>query len=96
MSDEVLGTVLPILIYWIYSGLYVVLGKYDKYRLHTREDEDVKNLVSKSEVVKGVLFQQLVQACVATLLFTVITLLFFVLLMIMSCFCVMTAFLCCF
>uniref|UniRef100_A0A7N1A531 Fatty acid hydroxylase domain-containing protein n=1 Tax=Kalanchoe fedtschenkoi TaxID=63787 RepID=A0A7N1A531_KALFE len=71
VSDEVLGTVMPILIYWAYSGLYVVLGKSDEYRLHTREEEDLKNLVTKREVVKGVLLQQLVQACVATLLFAV-------------------------
>ncbi|KAL9687363.1 hypothetical protein QQ045_031763 [Rhodiola kirilowii] len=51
--------------------MYVVLERSEKYRLHTRDDEDVKNLVPKGEVVKGVLFQQLVQAFVAALLFTV-------------------------
>lgn len=74
ISDELLGTFVPILIYWLYSGLYVVLGSFDKlenYRLHPRNEEDEKNLVSKGDVVKGVLLQQFFQAIVAILLFAV-------------------------
>ncbi|GER44622.1 sphinganine C(4)-monooxygenase 1 [Striga asiatica] len=71
LSDELLGTVAPIIVYWVYSGLYVLLGSLDNYRLHTRKDEDEKNLVSKREVIKGVLLQQAVQAVVATILFAV-------------------------
>ena len=72
ISDEMLGTFVPIIIYWVYSGIYVVLGLFSEdYRLHTKEDEDEKNLVSKGAVVKGVVLQQLVQAVVATLLFAV-------------------------
>ncbi|OVA09020.1 Fatty acid hydroxylase [Macleaya cordata] len=71
VSDELLGTFVPILVYWVYSGLYLLFGSFDNYRLHSRKDEDVKNLVSKRTVVKGVLFQQTVQAIVAIILFTV-------------------------
>ena len=72
ISDELLGTFAPIVVYWIYSGIYVVLGSFsENYRLHTKQDEDEKNLVSKGAVVKGVLLQQVVQAVVATLLFAV-------------------------
>ncbi|XP_058083762.1 sphinganine C4-monooxygenase 1 [Magnolia sinica] len=71
VSDELLGTFVPILVYWIYSGFYIMLGGFDNYRLHTRKDEDIKNLVSKATVVKGVLLQQAVQALIAILLFTV-------------------------
>lgn len=72
VSDELLGTFLPIIVYWVYSGLYSMLGGVmDNYRLHSKKDEDEKNLVSKKEVVKGVLLQQVVQAAVATLLFAV-------------------------
>ncbi|KAK7309778.1 hypothetical protein RJT34_06782 [Clitoria ternatea] len=72
VSDEVLGTFVPIVVYWIYSGIYVVLGCFaENYRLHSQQEEDEKNLVSKGAVVKGVLIQQLVQAVVATLLFAV-------------------------
>lgn len=72
VSDEILGTFVPLVVYWIYSGIYVVLGLFgENYRLHSKQEEDEKNLVSKGDVVKGVLFQQLVQAVVATLLFAV-------------------------
>lgn len=71
VSDEVLGTFIPIVVYWVYSGLYLMLGNMDNYRLHSKKDEDEKNLVSKKEVVKGVLLQQIVQAAVATVLFAV-------------------------
>lgn len=70
VSDELLGTFVPIVVYWLYSGIYILLGSYDNYRLHSRKDEDDKNLVSKGTVVKGVLLQQVVQAVVAILLFT--------------------------
>ncbi|MBA0613307.1 hypothetical protein Godav_013766 [Gossypium davidsonii] len=70
VSDELLGTVVPIVVYWIYSGLYMCLGSFENYRLHSKSDEEEKNLVSKLTVVKGVLFQQLLQAAVAILLFT--------------------------
>ncbi|KAJ4711338.1 sphinganine C4-monooxygenase 1-like [Melia azedarach] len=74
VSDDLLGTFVPILVYWLYSGLYVLLGSFDRlenYRLHSRKDEDEKNLVSKATVVKGVLVQQFLQAIVAILLFSV-------------------------
>lgn len=71
VSDEVLGTFAPIVVYWVYSGIYMMMGSMDKYRLHSRKDEDEKNLVSKISVVKGVLLQQFVQAIVAIILFAV-------------------------
>ncbi|KAF5443314.1 hypothetical protein F2P56_035877 [Juglans regia] len=71
ISDELLGTFVPIVVYWIYSGIYVLLGSFENYRLHSKKDEYEKNLVSKGTVVKGVLLQQIVQAIVAILLFTV-------------------------
>lgn len=68
MSDEVMGTFAPIVLYWVYAGFYHLLPPLDRYRLHTRRDEEKKNLVPFSTVVKGVLLQQLVQAIVALLL----------------------------
>ncbi|KAF3659979.1 putative cytochrome 78A7-like [Capsicum annuum] len=69
VSDEVMGTFAPIVVYWLYAGLYQLLPPMDKYRLHTRKEEDDKNLVPLSSVVKGVLLQQFFQATVAHLLF---------------------------
>ncbi|XP_023889481.1 sphinganine C4-monooxygenase 1 isoform X2 [Quercus suber] len=71
ISDDLLGTFVPILVYWLYSGIYVLLGCFENYRLHSKKDEDEKNLVSKATVVKGVLLQQTIQAIVAILLFKV-------------------------
>ncbi|KAL6513898.1 Arf guanine nucleotide exchange factor sbh1 [Orobanche hederae] len=71
ISDELLGTFAPIVVYWVYSGIYVMLGSIENFRLHSKKDEDEKNLVPKKDVVIGVLLQQVVQALVATLLFAV-------------------------
>uniref|UniRef100_A0A0V0IAV8 Putative sphinganine C(4)-monooxygenase 1-like n=1 Tax=Solanum chacoense TaxID=4108 RepID=A0A0V0IAV8_SOLCH len=69
VSDEVMGTFAPIVVYWLYAGLYQLLPPMDKYRLHTRKEENTKNLVPLASVVKGVLLQQFFQATVAHLLF---------------------------
>ncbi|RWR90942.1 CAAX amino terminal protease family protein isoform 1 [Cinnamomum micranthum f. kanehirae] len=76
MSDELLGTFAPILVYWVYSGIYVLLSPFENYRLHPKKDEHVKNLVSKRTVVRGVLLQQALQAAVAVILFSIILLCF--------------------
>ncbi|KAK1289254.1 Sphinganine C(4)-monooxygenase 2 [Acorus calamus] len=71
-SDEFLATFVPILVYWLYSGVYMALGSiFEEYRLHSKKEEDLKNLVSKRDVIKGVLLQQTLQAIVAFLMFKV-------------------------
>jgi sphinganine C4-monooxygenase len=73
MSDEVLGTLIPVAVYWIYSGIFIILGdRLEKYRLHTKAEENAKNVVSKRTVVKGVFVQQAFQIAISLLLFTVI------------------------
>ncbi|CAN6178229.1 unnamed protein product [Urochloa humidicola] len=70
-ADEALAIIVPILVYWLYSAMYMALGQsMDKYRLHSRKEEDSNNLVSKRDVIMGVLLQQLVQAAVAVVIFT--------------------------
>ncbi|OAY71409.1 Sphinganine C4-monooxygenase 2 [Ananas comosus] len=71
VSDETMGTFAPIVVYWVYAGVYQLLPPLDRYRLHTRKEEEQKNLVSLSSVIKGVLLQQLAQATIAQLLFLV-------------------------
>ncbi|XP_048544560.1 sphinganine C4-monooxygenase 1-like [Triticum urartu] len=69
-ADEALAIVVPVAAYWVYSGMYMALGRsMDQYRLHPREEERSKNLVPKRDVVKGVLLQQLLQAAVAAAIF---------------------------
>ncbi|KAL0322862.1 UNVERIFIED_CONTAM: Very-long-chain aldehyde decarbonylase GL1-9 [Sesamum angustifolium] len=71
ISDESMGTFAPLVVYWLYSGVYQLLPPLDKYRLHSRTEENEKNLVPLRSVIKGVLIQQFVQAVVAELLFLV-------------------------
>lgn len=71
VSDEAMGTFAPIVVYWLYAGFYQLLPPLENFRLHTRKEEDEKNSVPLSAVVKGVLLQQLVQATVAQVLFMV-------------------------
>ena len=74
VSDEVLGTFAPILVYWLYSGMYhFVIPPFENYRLHPVEEEK-KNLVTVPQVVRGVLLQQVIQVAVALFLFTVLCL----------------------
>lgn len=70
VSDEVMGTLAPIVVYWVYAGFYHLLPPLDCYRLHARKEE-TKNVVSFSTVVKGVLLQQALQAAVALSMFQV-------------------------
>ncbi|KAJ7567234.1 hypothetical protein O6H91_02G137900 [Diphasiastrum complanatum] len=71
VSDETMGTFAPLVVYWIYAGIYHMLPPLDRYRLHSRKEEELRNLVSMPAVVKGVLLQQAVQAIVAVTLFKV-------------------------
>ncbi|OMO93168.1 hypothetical protein CCACVL1_06623, partial [Corchorus capsularis] len=72
LSDELLGAIVPVVMYWLYSGIYMVLEPYSQnYRLHSKKDEDQKNLVSKEAVIKRVLFLQFLQILSAILLFMV-------------------------
>uniref|UniRef100_A0A0D9V3Q4 aldehyde oxygenase (deformylating) n=1 Tax=Leersia perrieri TaxID=77586 RepID=A0A0D9V3Q4_9ORYZ len=67
-EEEVAVILAPVAVYWLYSGIYEALGSVralDSYRLHTRKDEEKKNMVSKKDVVKGVLLQQAIQVAVS-------------------------------
>ena len=64
LSDEVLSTFVPIVVYWVFSGIYGLLGYMENCRLHPKSEEDEKNIASKGQVLKGVLLQQLVQVIV--------------------------------
>ncbi|KAG5525367.1 hypothetical protein RHGRI_031889 [Rhododendron griersonianum] len=65
VSDEAMGTFAPVVVYWLYAGFYQLLPPLDNYRLHTRKEEEERNLVPLRSVLKGVLLNQLVQVAVA-------------------------------
>lgn len=75
-ADEAMLMAMPIVVYWLYAGLYEALSCFrglDSYRLHSRKEEQSTNFASKAEVVKGVLLQQAIQATITLLLGKVIT-----------------------
>ena len=73
VPDDLLVAIVPSIVYWAYSGVYALLGDMHEYRLQTKEDENTKNIVSKSTAVKGVLVQQALQIGVSLAMFMVCT-----------------------
>ncbi|KAL0909235.1 hypothetical protein M5K25_020082 [Dendrobium thyrsiflorum] len=69
--DELLATFVPVLVYWIYSGVFMILGDLNNYRLHTKAEEESKNVVSKTTVLKGVLLQQSIHITLSLLFYTI-------------------------
>ena len=66
MSDETLAIVAPLVAYWVYSGLFVVLDAMPdawlaRFRIHESAEVTSRNRATKREVFIAVLFQQLVQ-----------------------------------
>jgi len=75
MSEEAVSAVVPIAVYWGYSGVHMALGHagvMDKYRLNTKEEEDSLNTVSKRAVFLNILMQHLMQLASIALLDTVV------------------------
>ncbi|KAG9454979.1 hypothetical protein H6P81_007883 [Aristolochia fimbriata] len=73
VSDEVLGTFEPIGVYWIYSVVLTLLcSAWIGFGCILRREKRQRiNGITKRTVVKGVLLQQAVQACVSLVLFAV-------------------------
>jgi sphinganine C4-monooxygenase len=64
IPDNVLALILPIVAYWVVSLLfhYIDVNEYfSQYRLHTPAELLKRNHVSRADVVRDVLFQQLIQ-----------------------------------
>ncbi|KAL4339855.1 hypothetical protein GQ457_08G036170 [Hibiscus cannabinus] len=59
-SEELLATVVPYAVFWTYSGIYVMLeSRLEKYKLHSKKEEEEKNLVSRKAVFKAVVIHQI-------------------------------------
>lgn len=71
ISDEVLSTYVPVVVYWVFSGIYRLLGYIDGSRLHPKNAENEENVASKIQVLRGVLLQQVVQIAVVSLMMKV-------------------------
>ncbi|KKA28139.1 hypothetical protein TD95_000987 [Thielaviopsis punctulata] len=64
MSDLTLITILPVVVYWVASMFFHIVDVYDiwpQYRIHTPEEISSRNKVSRYEVARDTIFQQIVQ-----------------------------------
>ncbi|KAJ5220578.1 uncharacterized protein N7469_009465 [Penicillium citrinum] len=64
ISDSLLALILPIVAYWALSGVYHFLDVNDyfaEYRLHTPAELSKRNRVTRWEVVRDVVLQQIIQ-----------------------------------
>jgi sphinganine C4-monooxygenase len=64
VSDTLLQLLLPVIAYWVVSFFFHILDTYDfcsQYRLHTPAELLKRNHVSKYEVVRDVIVQQIIQ-----------------------------------
>ncbi|KAI0309626.1 sphingosine hydroxylase [Amylostereum chailletii] len=70
VSDHTLAVAAPIVAHWIFAGLFHILDlaefkALERYRLHDSTEVAARNLVSRMEVVRAVIFQQLIQVILA-------------------------------
>ena len=68
VSDEALAAALPVIAYWVVSLIYHVIDVYDlfaQYRLHTPAEVLKRNHVTRYEVFRDVIIQQIVQTIAA-------------------------------
>ncbi|MCL7038650.1 hypothetical protein MKW94_018515 [Papaver nudicaule] len=61
LSDDAMSIIAPVVVYWLYAGVYHMLPPLDDYRLHTKKEFAAKDVVPLPTVVKGVLIQQFIQ-----------------------------------
>ncbi|KAF2744026.1 hypothetical protein M011DRAFT_480331 [Sporormia fimetaria CBS 119925] len=71
ISDAHLALALPIIGYWLVSGLFHLIDVYDlfpKYRLHTPAEVLKRNHVSRWDVFRDVIIQQVIQTAFGLLM----------------------------
>jgi len=67
IADEYLTLALPVIAYWAVSMIYHFIDEWDifpQYRLHTPEELSKRNRVSRWDVFKDVVLQQIIQTIV--------------------------------
>lgn len=67
-SDDTLAIFVPIIVFWISSGIYELLSYLrPDARLHSKEEEEQLNAISRRSVIKSALFLQAVQVLFVSL-----------------------------
>ncbi|OCT49820.1 Sphingolipid C4-hydroxylase SUR2 [Cladophialophora carrionii] len=71
ISDPVLQLLSPVVAYWVVSGFFHILDVYDlcsRYRLHTPAEVLKRNHVTRYEVLRDVILQQIIQTAFGLLI----------------------------
>ncbi|KAL8713664.1 MAG: hypothetical protein Q9220_002190 [cf. Caloplaca sp. 1 TL-2023] len=71
ISDNTLSVIVPVIVHWLTAAFYEVsqyYGFFQRYKIHTSEEERAKNTVSKSECLRGVLTVQVMQSALGVFL----------------------------
>ncbi|KAL8801947.1 MAG: hypothetical protein Q9182_004128 [Xanthomendoza sp. 2 TL-2023] len=71
ISDYTLSLIIPIVVHWSTAAVYEIFlhyGIFEKFRIHTSEEEKAKNTISKLECLRGVLLVQILQTGLGILL----------------------------
>jgi sphinganine C4-monooxygenase len=61
ISDNTLSLIVPVVTHWLTAAIYETFerfGLFQKYRIHTSDEELAKNTVSRLECLRGVLLVQ--------------------------------------
>lgn len=72
LSDHLLSLLLPVAVYWVYSGFFHLLDLsaaewLEKYRLHPSAEMASRNLATRGHVVRTVIIQHTLQTIVGIL-----------------------------
>lgn len=71
IPDFYLTLVVPVVVYWVFSLFFHFIDTYDiwpQYRIHTPEEILKRNRVSRYDVARDVIIQQIIQTIVAAIL----------------------------
>lgn len=71
LSDFWVSLLVPVVVYWIVSVVFHLIDVYDifpQYRLHTPEEITKRNRVSRYEVARDVIIQQIIQVATGAVL----------------------------
>ncbi|PFH62479.1 hypothetical protein XA68_13381 [Ophiocordyceps unilateralis] len=64
ISDYNLSLIVPVVTHWTTAALYGLIERFElfqEYRIHTRDEERVKNRISRRKCLRGVILVQLLQ-----------------------------------
>ncbi|RDA94613.1 hypothetical protein CP533_2445 [Ophiocordyceps camponoti-saundersi (nom. inval.)] len=64
VSDHYLSLIVPVITHWATAAFYVFIERFEllqKCRIHSREEEKMKNSVSRLECLRGVILVQILQ-----------------------------------